>query len=1014
MTERPVSEKTIFEAAIEIASLGERAAYLAEACGSDQRLRADVEALLAAHDRLGTIGLAAGSPAANEAVSERPGAVIGSYKLMEQIGEGGMGLVFVAEQQHPVRRKVALKVIKPGMDTRQVVARFEAERQALALMDHANIARVLDGGETGSGRPYFVMELVRGVPVTQYCDENRLSPRERLELFVDVCQAVQHAHHKGIIHRDIKPSNVLVSSHDDKPVVKVIDFGVAKAVGQQLTDKTVYTHFAQLIGTPLYMSPEQAGESGLDVDTRTDIYSLGVLLYELLTGTTPFDKKRFKEAGYDEMRRIIREEEPPKPSTRISTLGQAATTLSTQRKCDPRRLSQLFRGELDWIVMRALEKDRNRRYETSSAFAADVQRYLHDEPVLACPPSVSYRLRKFGRRHKGKISTAVAMLLLLVVGTAVSTWQAVRATRAEHVTKDALAQVTAEQAKTQTALEAETAAKTRTREALDLLTDNVVEKMFAKQPELDEAEKAFLRKVLGFYEAFTKEAGETAEARFLRAKGFFVVARMHALLGDRDQGVAGYRQAAQLLEQLTKEHPDVPEYAEKLGRTHDRLGRLLAELGNPEDADRSFRAALNIKRKLAKNFPKELSYRRSLAGAYLNLGYFLRMQKNYVEAKEACQQALDWHGKVLTESDRAEDRQALERSRTNLAGLLREQHQYAKAEQLYRQALAVMQKHQAKFPTVLQLRRELADCYHGLAIALAEQRKNDEEAEADFRQALDIREKLMKDYPSLAQYRRELGNIANDLGVFLYRLKKYADAEKALGQAVELKEELAAKPDAVLLDRLDFAKSYDCLGDVRSAAGRPEDAESAWNAALPVWEKLAADSSKDPHIHKSLAGILVKLAILHHQRKDFAAALPLLERAQLRLKVALKVAPDNPTSRLYYRNRLRLEADNCLGRADHVRLAATANELARFAYDAANDAYDAAGLFCACAAMAEKDNHPDEVEHYAKRVLALLRLAVARGFKDVDRMKKDSRFGPLREREEFKKLLVDLEGKAKV
>jgi serine/threonine protein kinase/tetratricopeptide (TPR) repeat protein len=351
-------------------------------------------------------------------ISESPGTVIGSYKLLEQIGEGGFGVVFMAEQHEPIRRKVALKVLKPGMDSKQVIARFEAERQALALMEHPNITRVHDGGATASGRPYFVMELVKGQPITEFCDQNQLTPKERLELFVHVCQAVQHAHQKGIIHRDLKPSNVLVSRHDTTPAVKVIDFGVAKALGQNLTDKTLFTGIAQMIGTPLYMSPEQAGMSDLDVDTRSDIYSLGVLLYELVTGTTPFTKERLKEASYDEMRRIIREEEPPRPSTRISTLGQAATPVSTQRKSDPKRLSQLVRGELDWIVMKALEKDRSRRYETANGFAMDVQRYLADEPVLACPPSAGYRFRKTVRRHKVAlaISALVAACALILAG----------------------------------------------------------------------------------------------------------------------------------------------------------------------------------------------------------------------------------------------------------------------------------------------------------------------------------------------------------------------------------------------------------------------------------------------------------------------------------------------------------------------------------------------------------------------------------------------------------------------
>jgi serine/threonine protein kinase/tetratricopeptide (TPR) repeat protein len=371
---------------------------------------------------------------------------------MEQIGEGGMGLVFVAEQQQPVRRKVALKLIKPGMDSKQVIARFEAERQALAMMDHPNIAKVHDGGVTPEGRPYFVMELVKGLPITVYCDKSRLGTRLRLELFLDVCHAVQHAHQKGIIHRDLKPSNILVEVHDVRPVVKIIDFGISKAIGQQLTDKTLYTGMAHMVGTPMYMSPEQAGLSSLDVDTRSDVYSLGVLLYELLIGAPPFESETLKKAGYDEMRRIIREEEPPKPSTRLSTLQDAAlSTICERRGAELHKLQQQVRGELDWIVMRALEKDRDRRYESASTFAADIERYLGDEPVEACPPSAGYRLRKFAHRNRRALITAGVISATLVAATVVSAWQAVVARDAQHQAETARKQAELDRDRAKTA-----------------------------------------------------------------------------------------------------------------------------------------------------------------------------------------------------------------------------------------------------------------------------------------------------------------------------------------------------------------------------------------------------------------------------------------------------------------------------------------------------------------------------------------------------------------------------------
>jgi WD40 repeat protein len=434
--------RRIFLAATEKATPGERAVFLDQACAGDAALRQRVEALLRAHDEPGAflseLPPAPAEPAPTTSEPDRPApeakpVIAGRYHLLEEIGEGGMGTVWVAEQREPVKRLVAVKLIKPGMDSRRVLARFEAERQALALMDHPNIARVLDGGTTEAGRPYFVMELVKGLPLTEYCDERRLSVRERLELFVQICSAVQHAHQKGLIHRDLKPSNILVTEYDGKPVPKVIDFGLAKALHgtQALTDRTLHTAYGTVVGTPLYMAPEQVGINALDVDTRTDVYALGVILYELLTGTTPLEKQRFKQAAWDEVKRLIREEEPPRPSVRLSS-SAALPSLAANRRAEPAGLSRLVRGELDWIVMRCLEKDRARRYETANGLAREVQRYLADEPVEACPPSAAYRLRKVARRHKAALATAGAFAGLLLAGAVVSGWQAVRARQAER------------------------------------------------------------------------------------------------------------------------------------------------------------------------------------------------------------------------------------------------------------------------------------------------------------------------------------------------------------------------------------------------------------------------------------------------------------------------------------------------------------------------------------------------------------------------------------------------------
>lgn len=802
----------------------DRQAYLDRACGENTALRREVEALLgdggepAAETPTVSIDADATAPAAGQRehvhramLSEQPGQMIGRYKLLERIGEGGFGTVWAAEQKVPVKRRVAIKIIKLGMDTKQVIARFEAERQALAMMDHPNIAKVLDGGSTEAGRPYFVMELVRGVPILDYCDTEKLHTRIRLELFIKVCHAIQHAHQKGIIHRDIKPTNVLVTLHDGKPVPKVIDFGIAKATNAELTEKTIYTQHRQMIGTPAYMSPEQAEMSGLDIDTRSDIYSLGVLLYELLTGTTPFANDELMSKGFAEMMRIIREIEPHRPSTRLSSLGKTATRTAEQRRIDIKRLGTMLQGDLDWIVMKCLEKDRTRRYDTANGLAMDIERHLADEPVMAGPPSASYKLRKFVKRNRGQVIAAsvVAVTLILgVVGTSAGMMWALREKR--RADGEATRANLAAQAEAEARSVAESNEQRAERElARAIEIKRLITEMLARI-DPDTAKGADITLLKGIL--------DDASARLSHGevKDELIAAELHSVVGNVYESLGLYSEADQHLpvaldirtRLLGPEHPATLDAMCFVAILRQDQARFV-------EAETLYRRALEAQQRvLGADDSRTL-------GTMTNLAILYRNQDRFDEAEPLCLQALETNRHSL-----GEEHPFTLIAMTNLAILYERQGQLEKAETLYLEALDLQTRALGEDNSqTLGTLTNLATLY----------RKQGRYAEAEpltIRSLESNRHVLGNDHPFTLRAMSGLASLYNEL-------QRYSEAEALYDDVLQARLRLLGP------DHPDTLNARSDLANLYFNQGRFDEAETAYKQALEGRRRVLGRSHRN-------------------------------------------------------------------------------------------------------------------------------------------------------------------------
>jgi len=1078
-----LTAEEIIHAAREKSDPAERAGFLDAACGNDVSLRAKVEALLNADANAGKFlrestrgqghDVAQGSDLG--ATISRSGRFadmsglcsggclecsgrcsFGRYKLLQQIGEGAFGVVYVAEQCEPVQRRVALKVIRLGMDTRQVTARFDAERQALAMMDHPNIAKVLDAGSTETGRPYFVMEYIKGVPIVEYCDTEKLDTKQRLDLVTKVCDAIQHAHQKGIIHRDIKPSNVLITLLDGVPVPKVIDFGVAKATSAELTTRTLFTERRQMIGTPAYMSPEQAEMSGLDIDTRSDIYSLGVLLYELLTGTKPFDLAELLSKGYAEMMRTIREVEPQKPSSRLSTLGNTGTHTAQQRcAVDPKKLSQALRGDLDWIVMKCLEKNRTRRYDTANDLAMDIRRHLAGQAVLAAPPSAAYRLRKFVRRNRAVVITASLVGLLLVAGTIGTTRGLILTARSNADLKRSHAAV---QERYELAVD-----------AVKTFHTGVSQDFLLQQDQFKELRDGLLGAASSFYEKLggllKDEADVPSRRSLLRAN--FEVAALTNMVGRREDALALHRRVLQGREELAALPGANPEMAldvaqsllavgemlEQTGQTdealamferarssvaarnggppqgpaaqsvfaeaEERAGLLFNKIGRTDEALRAIERAGALLKTIAAADPEDTEEQLALASSRHALATLLKTAKPaealvvFEEVRAIRQKLADAHPDV------PRFQRELSQSHRSIGAALYAAGNANEALKAFDKALPIAQKLADANPAVIQLQFDLVDILQYIGHV---HRTSGRLAEAldDETRAFTIISKLVEAHPTVTKFQAHLAGSYNNIGWVLSLMGKSAEALEAQAKALAIRQMMADANASMTQYQADLVWCHDRIGDLLLHARRPGEALSSFEAARTILTKLADAHLADPSPPNELQA---DVANSHMNVADALRAMGRRAEARAGYKAAIAMCEalvrEHPTSARYRsglaRSLRRLgltrlaEGDAAGAAADTKRALELLESVAKPRPD---DWFEMACCHAVLSTLAGHEGSGVRVAEgplEAQKAMALLTTTVGMREHEPATYRTEPALDPLRSRDDFVRLMAEIE-----